>query len=256
MLLGQPQVLSTLTVKVRADQLFVYHDDSGLPDLPILNGVSTAPATRYLVEKRVSPGTLAIFVTGPVQWGGKGFHDTLKNTDGDASHTYIVTSYYSTAYGDLADVWPLSHEIIEWLNDPFAINITPGWNMPGYPLHVCGSSTFGDLLETGDPFDLIASVHAVTNAGHTYHLQDAMFLDFFTRAPRSRSAGGAYSFFNDQTAPTTPCVGHLEMTDTTTLFYPGSVSTAASGINNRGDIVGYYKDASGHWHGFASTDRA
>src|SRR5207244_6442987 len=36
----------------------------------------------------------------------------------------------------------------------------------------------------------------------------------------------------------------------TTLDVPGSTSTVASGINDSGQIVGYYEDAGGTWHGF------
>jgi uncharacterized membrane protein len=40
----------------------------------------------------------------------------------------------------------------------------------------------------------------------------------------------------------------------TTFDVPGAVSTIASGINARGDIVGTYIDASGRRHGFAQRD--
>jgi len=40
----------------------------------------------------------------------------------------------------------------------------------------------------------------------------------------------------------------------TTFDFPGAVSTVASGINARGDIVGTYIDAGGRRHGFARRD--
>jgi probable HAF family extracellular repeat protein len=39
----------------------------------------------------------------------------------------------------------------------------------------------------------------------------------------------------------------------TTLDFPGAMNTVANGINNLGQIVGYYVDANGNEHGFLAT---
>jgi probable HAF family extracellular repeat protein len=36
----------------------------------------------------------------------------------------------------------------------------------------------------------------------------------------------------------------------TILDVPGAVETSARGINTAGEIVGYFRDAGGHYHGF------
>jgi probable HAF family extracellular repeat protein len=42
----------------------------------------------------------------------------------------------------------------------------------------------------------------------------------------------------------------------TTLQFPGSSYTVANGINKAGEVVGYFKDANGHLHGFTWTPPA
>jgi len=85
-------------------------------------------------------------------------------------HTYIGTNTYAYAttalttgtYGE--DVDALSHELGEWMMDPFTNNNTP-----------CG------LLEVGDPLEGGANYGAfpyVLN-GFTYHLQDLVMLPYF-----------------------------------------------------------------------------
>src|SRR5256886_4358429 len=40
----------------------------------------------------------------------------------------------------------LSHEVSEWLNDPFVNNVVPAWSVPFEPQYGCSN-----YLETGDP---------------------------------------------------------------------------------------------------------
>jgi hypothetical protein len=40
-----------------------------------------------------------------------------------------------------------------------------------------------------------------------------------------------------------------------TIAFPGAASTVAAGVNDRGEIVGKYKDADGRDHGFLRTRR-
>jgi len=49
----------------------------------------------------------------------------------------------------MADVLPLSHEISEWINDPFINNFVPPWQFPGIPGSCQGN------LETGDPLEVL-----------------------------------------------------------------------------------------------------
>ena len=60
----------------------------------------------------------------------------------------------------------LSHEVGEWVDDPFVNNNTP-----------CGT-----LLEVGDPLESGPNFgdYDYTLNGFTYHLQDLVFLDYFS----------------------------------------------------------------------------
>jgi hypothetical protein len=85
---------------------------------------------------------------------------------------------------------------------------------------------------------------------------DGVFVDYFTRAERSRSVNGQYSMFNLRlqngppvsTAP--ECVGDVHLRPQL-IDVPGSTATEARGINNQGDVVGFYGALpDGSTHGF------
>lgn len=256
-LLGQPTVLPPLTVNVPANELFVYHDDASGINVPIVEvDPSFVITDDFLRQQNVPDNALAIFVTGVAQWTTKGLHGMLPDANGAAARTFIVTSYSPyDLFGEyrIPDIMALSHEIVEWLADPFVTNFTPGWNMVGQSFESCGSSLFYDALEVSDPFIVLGSMHTLSTGVSTFHVVDAAFVDFFTRSVPSRSVNSAYSLFSDATGPSA-CLGHLPLRNTTTFLYPGSVDTAAFGINNRGDIVGFYLDAQDHHHGFSLID--
>ena len=97
-----------------------------------------------------------------------------------------------------ADVLPLSHEVSEWMNDPFIHNFVPPWQFPGIPGSCQGN------LETGDPMEVVPNPDfPVTIGGFTYHPQTEAILPWFTRESPSSAIGGAYSY-PDTTKLTTP----------------------------------------------------
>lgn len=89
---------------------------------------------------------------------------------------------------EIADVLPLSHEISEWMNDPFVSNAAPGWLSPdggGCERHVT----------TGDPVEVLPHpAYEVTVNGVTYHPQTQALLQWFTRESPSSAFDHAYSF--------------------------------------------------------------
>ncbi len=103
-----------------------------------------------------------------------------------------------------ADVNALSHEITEWMNDPFVNNSTPPWQVVFSNPPQCQSN-----LETGDPLEFFPSnAFPVTIDGFTYHPQTEALLQWFTRQAPSTAFQGAFSYPDTTllTAPS-PCPG-------------------------------------------------
>lgn len=152
---------------------------------------------------RLSPDEVAIFLTDNVLlYDGTpsnccvvGYHGAVAAAGADGRQevrTYLWASYTSPGtFGvPLADVGALSHEIAEWLNDPFVRNMTPPWTLPR-----AASGGCENRIEAGAP--LIGTAFAVSATVNrrrvTYHLQDAAFLGWFSRNP-SNSYNGWYSY--------------------------------------------------------------
>jgi hypothetical protein len=99
-------------------------------------------------------------------------------------NTLLGKSIATTAWASVTStsIDTLSHEIGEWLDDPFYTNVVPGWIKP---------QTFGcngDLLEVGDP---------VTNHTFTVNgiaVQDLAFYSWFSRQTPSIGLNGQYDF--------------------------------------------------------------
>ncbi|HTE87400.1 MAG TPA: hypothetical protein VK639_00440 [Terriglobales bacterium] len=79
------------------------------------------------------------------------------------------------------DTAALSHEIGEWMDDPFVDNRVP-----------CSDNS---IMEIGDP--LVLDDHAYAVGGFTYHLQDLVFIDYFG-GPKSFPVNHWLSFQNDE----------------------------------------------------------
>jgi len=116
----------------------------------------------------------------------------------------IVTQTYSVADFDRTqffagpprglDTSPLSHEIGEWLNDPFGSNLTSPWGHTG---QVGGCQ---NNLEVGDPLSGTDLAPITMPNGFTYHLQELAFFSWFYGAP-STAVHGWFSnnnTFSDQ----------------------------------------------------------
>jgi hypothetical protein len=259
-LLGQPTVLPVQTINVPADKggydlitFFGFSEIEPFVDADFLNQQRRAITSQL----GINPRSLPIFVTGTVAPTIGNYHGAENISSGKNSgavQTYLVIVYDSQSYlgGYFPDISSLSHELSEWLSDPFTNNFTPGWNFPTDSSEQCESGYERDLLEVCDQLDALitSSNHGLPSSSFTYHVEDRVFLDFFTRAARSNSVNGQFSFFGGVTSPSSPCTGHLEVDDFTALAVPGATVTAAHSINNRGQIVGDYQDSAGVRHGF------
>lgn len=101
----------------------------------------------------------------------------------------------------VADVTAMSHEISEWVNDPFGTNLVPAWQYPNAALG-CQNN-----LETGDPLATLPNAGFPVNIeGFTYHPQNQVLLPWFTRQS-SDALDHAYSFPDSTllTAPSQAC---------------------------------------------------
>jgi hypothetical protein len=98
--------------------------------------------------------------------------------------------------GFFSDILPLSHETVEFLNDPFLFNPVPLFQIPGAPPGTCQGN-----LEVGDP--LAGVPFPVTTDGFTYNPQVVALLQWFERKVPSDAIGGAYSY-PDTTVLTSP----------------------------------------------------
>ena len=259
-LLSQPTVLPTQTIVV-PDGLGSYDIDfsTGLPIPNVDREFLTAQTDSILNTAQVNASQLPIMLWGAVDAGkASGYHGVS-----NSAQTFIGTSYHrqGTFGNQLTDVSTLSHEVIEWLDDPFLNNFTPGWDMPYISTKAqCDSRFARDLLETADPIEtLTEAIVPLPGGNFTYHVTEGMFIDFYTRARRSRSVNGQYSMFNIgaqyglASAASVPCTGHVELNDFQRLAIKGSSFTAALGINNMESVVGIYRDQAGLHHGWLLT---
>ena len=88
----------------------------------------------------------------------------------------------------------MSHEVAEWINDPFVNNIVPGWSIPVNPGY-CVS----DLLEVGDPIDSFSNASfPVTLNGKTYHPQDEAYFSWFAHQSPSKALHHQYSYISPE----------------------------------------------------------
>ncbi len=150
----------------------------------------------------VSPSSMVMFVIHDVVMGDPGT-DIDSNCcvigyhsgTGYPIQTYVVADFDTSKTFENPDIQPLSHEVGEWMDDPYGTNPTPSWGHVG---QVSGCQT---NLEVGDPLDGFppslyqqSGTYGVTMTnGHTYYPQDLAFFSWFYRQRPSLGAGGVYS---------------------------------------------------------------
>ncbi len=146
---------------------------------------------------QIKPNTLPIFVYYNVFFtqGGSccilGFHGQETAT----GQTYSVAAYNDPGIfinpdgspAPIEDIHVIAHEIGEWMDDPSGGNTVPAWGNIGQVSGCQGN------LENGDP--VTGTAFTVVLNGQTYHPEDLVFHDWFTRLP-STSVNGWYTFLN------------------------------------------------------------
>ncbi len=110
-----------------------------------------------------------------------GYHNAL----GNPGQTYGIAEFEGrdqTVFSGVSDVAAASHEVNEWINDPFGSNPTPAWGNVG---QVSGCQA---NLEVGDPLSGTLRPTVTLSNGFTYHLQELAFFSWFYGG--SLGAGG------------------------------------------------------------------
>jgi hypothetical protein len=190
-LLGQPTILTTQTINVAVGQGQVINNPfgNGIVGTYDINLFDSQLQTYMRSFNQINPGVLPLFITYDVYLtsGGcciGGYHNA--NGVQPGGQTYSHATYVDSHGAFSQDVSALSHEIGEWMDDPFVDNRV--------------NCTDNSILEVGDPLEGHANYGAFpyTLNGFTYNLQSLVFLPYFG-APKNTSLLRWYSFQNDET---------------------------------------------------------
>ncbi len=124
------------------------------------------------------------------------------------ARTYIYHAYTEsgtfTGGSTFLDIVPLSHEVAEWLNDPFVgtfseLNWVAPYVLPGQ------NGACQPNFETGDVLEALPNANFAQTIGDiTYHLQDEAFLPYFLHGA-SFSVNGWFTFLNTFPTSSTLC---------------------------------------------------
>src|SRR5258708_5276912 len=202
-LLRPPEMLKPITIYVPRGFANLYRIPNGKVFAVVDTAFFISHLNTIIQTEDLDSSALPIALTTNVLLapGGKiqtccvlGFHtafDTGVRGDNVQVQTFVWASWVDAGIfgGTLADVTPLSHEIQEWMNNPFGVNVVPAWSFPN------GTGGCQDNLETGDPIAVFAnSGSPVTIDGFTYHPQSHALLQWFRRNEQSDAVDGVFSF--------------------------------------------------------------
>lgn len=170
-------------------------------------GSLAVPITNDIVLTAGTPGCGSGFYYG-------GYHGTYGTSQ---INTFTYSAYLDAGWfynPGTIDVFFLSHEVAEWMNDPFVDraggsqtqNIVPAWQQPGG-----GGGCFSNLLEVGDATEALANVAFVVNTnGTNYHVTDVAGVSWFERLVKSMEVGStqsspSYSYTGELTSIPSVC---------------------------------------------------
>jgi hypothetical protein len=166
----------------------------GIVDINWLDFYLSTVVLPALAEQGVNSGSLPIFqlynvaeafqVTNLRACCILGYH----GANGPPIQTYAVADFDTTGFfaAGVQDTGIISHEIGEWINDPFVFNLTPLWGHTGQ-VGGCQAN-----LEVGDPLTGNLAPSVIMPNGFTYHLQELAFYSWFLGGP-SIGINGWYS---------------------------------------------------------------
>ena len=211
-LLDLPTVAPVVKITVPANLGQVFDPGDGIPRASVDRAWWDQVIPGLVAQLGISPEVLPIFVTADTGAGlAAGFHGAFQAQTGahqSSIWTYVWASWFDPGWFSIfglppavgADVDVFSHEVTEWVNDPFLNNIVPPWSFSAPPVIVNACS---NLLEVGDPLE--ETPFTVSLNGTIYHLQDEAFFSYFARQSPSIGFHGRYSFLGTLSSFSSPC---------------------------------------------------
>lgn len=157
----------------------------GIVDINWLDFYLSTVVLPALADSGVNSGTFPIFQLYNVVLAIEptnlfsccilGYH----GANGPPIQTYAVSDFDTAGFfsAALQDTGIISHEIGEWMNDPFDFNLTPLWGHTGQVSGCQGN------LEVGDPLTGYLAPSVLMPNGFTYHLQELAFYSWFLGGP-------------------------------------------------------------------------
>jgi hypothetical protein len=205
----------TMTVSVPADQWQAIPasacpagGSAGIVSLPWWDSWATNTAFPTIRTAATSAGLapdnyIVLFNTWNVHFSANlstgigGWHGWLPDSATSNSVIYATSDYDTSGTTKFSDVYPLTHEVGELINNPFVNDQTPAWGHIG---QVAGCKR---ILEVGDP--LTGTTTTVTSNGYPFTVQDLMYEPWFYQQSPSPTPNGRYDFFGNVLSPSPGC---------------------------------------------------
>lgn len=196
-LVGSPTIAKTVTLSIPSTYGTTVVDSSSGKTIGIVNIDWFDPQLQsMLTSLNFTANMLPIFLShniylsqGTPTLGNcciGGYHNAVNDTAGLQTYIWSTEADAGVQGGFAEDVSALSHEMLEWFNDPFTNNIVPNWISPIAPQYGCNN-----VLEVGDP--LVGVVFTVSGFSSD-HLQDMALFSWFARKSTSISINKLYTY--------------------------------------------------------------
>jgi hypothetical protein len=203
-----PRMLKTVTILVPFGQSQVFEGPANGEFVAFVNGDFLFSQIQTILQlENIRTQELVMLVSGNVSGDiFLGFHDAIDvgPPNDPGIQTYLFTSWLNEdLFGPIfADATTLTHEVSEWIADPFINNIVPDYVIPN------SGGFCQNFLEVGDPIEFLDNqMFPITVNGHLYHTQTETLLPWFSRQVPSNAFQGAYSYPDTSVllAPSDPC---------------------------------------------------
>ena len=167
-LLGTPTVTKTVALKLNSSNSHGVISEFGVSVLTVQINYIDSEINKLIPQLNIPSNALPIFVTSQTYLESGtgccigGYHSVTNAGQPYSQFTFI--SYTGKTLPFSADVSALSHELAEWIDDPYTSNTSP-----------CG------IYEVGDPIERNANYGDFTYTlnGVDYHLQDEALIPYF-----------------------------------------------------------------------------
>jgi hypothetical protein len=226
-LLGSPYVADPQTVTVPAGKGHSLFDPNADRRFGWVDGTWFSARVKEMIRSlHIDPRALAVLLApnletilpgsgpcpGPSCESFGGYHGSMVqgNPIAGSQPAHALNTYAYAEFLDLGDLVPpvlnfhlapISHELLEWADDPLALpadpnqnafgpttfgSFVPAWTSPYFPGGCSSLYEVADPLETGGP------LVGVPDSGHLDLFADAVFQSWFARASPSSAIGGRY----------------------------------------------------------------